>query len=60
MKVWNTLQHPSCLTSAVIPAFFILGELGFIVVGDVYRTPNWRKLTLHSKLMLVGTAVFIT
>ncbi len=43
----------------VIPALFILGGLGFIVVGDIYEKRNWRKLTLHSKLMLIGTAFLI-
>lgn len=60
--------HPDSLShwvgnpiiNLVIPALFILGGLGFIVVGDVYRNRNWRKLTLHSKLMLVGTALLIT
>ena len=33
--------------------------MGFIVVGDVYQQRSWRKLTLHSKLMLIGTAVLI-
>ncbi|MDO6617348.1 MULTISPECIES: TrkH family potassium uptake protein [Pacificibacter] len=47
------------IVNLVIPALFILGGLGFIVVGDVYKTRNWRKLTLHSKLMLVGTAFLI-
>lgn len=47
------------IVNLVIPALFILGGLGFIVVGDVYRTRSWRKLTLHSKLMLVGTAILI-
>ncbi|MCZ4352728.1 TrkH family potassium uptake protein [Roseovarius aestuarii] len=59
--------HPDSLSqwvgnptiNLVIPALFILGGLGFIVVGDVYKTRNWRKLTLHSKLMLVGTAFLI-
>lgn len=59
--------HPDSLSqwvgnpiiNLVIPALFILGGLGFIVVGDVYKTRNWRKLTLHSKLMLVGTAILI-
>ncbi|MBY8978293.1 TrkH family potassium uptake protein [Rhodobacteraceae bacterium NNCM2] len=49
--------HPTI--NLVIPALFILGGLGFIVVGDVYQKRNWRKLTLHSKLMLVGTVVLI-
>ena len=60
--------HPDSLSqwvgnpiiNLVIPALFILGGLGFIVVGDVYRTRSWHKLTLHSKLMLVGSAVLIT
>lgn len=43
----------------VIPALFILGGLGFIVVGDIYQKRSWHKLTLHSKLMLSGTAVLI-
>ena len=59
--------HPDSLSqwvgnpviNIVIPALFILGGLGFIVVGDIYQKRMWRKLTLHSKLMLVGTAVLI-
>ena len=47
------------LVNTVIPALFILGGLGFIVVGDVYERRNWRGLTLHSKLMLAGTACLI-
>lgn len=47
------------IINIVIPALFILGGLGFVVVGDVYQKRNWRKLTLHSKLMLVGTGVLI-
>jgi len=43
----------------VIPLLFILGGLGFIVVGDIYQKRRWRTLTLHSKLMLFGTAVLI-
>ncbi|MEQ9257746.1 MAG: TrkH family potassium uptake protein [Roseovarius sp.] len=59
--------HPDSLSqwvgspviNIVIPALFILGGLGFIVVVDVYQQRKWHKLTLHSKLMLVGTAVLI-
>ncbi len=39
----------------VIPALFILGGLGFIVVADIYQVRRWRKLTLHSKIMITGT-----
>ncbi|WP_201455772.1 TrkH family potassium uptake protein [Tropicimonas marinistellae] len=39
-----------------IPALFITGGLGFVVIGDILEKRRWRLLTLHSKLMLVGTA----
>lgn len=59
--------HPDSLSgwvgdpvvNIVITLLFILGGLGFIVVGDIYQKRKWRTLTLHSKLMLVGTAVLI-
>lgn len=40
----------------VIPALLLLGGLGFTVVADLRRTRRWHGLTVHSKLMLVGTA----
>lgn len=43
--------------NVTITALFILGGLGFIVLGDLYETRGWRRLTLHSKLMIVGTLV---
>lgn len=60
--------HPDSLSQWVgnpvvnitITLLFILGGLGFIVVGDIYQKREWRKLTLHSKLMLVGTLILIT
>ncbi|WP_184568199.1 TrkH family potassium uptake protein [Sulfitobacter undariae] len=59
--------HPDSLSrwvgnpvvNVVVPLLFILGGLGFVVVGDIYQQRNWRKLTLHSKLMLIGTMVLI-
>ena len=41
----------------VIPALFIVGGLGFVVVGDVWEKRAWEPLALHSKLMLAGTGV---
>lgn len=43
----------------VIPALFILGGIGFIVLADIWNKRNWQTLSLHSKLMLVGTLVLI-
>ncbi len=47
------------VVNVVIPAMFILGGIGFIVVGDLWQKRSWRRLTLHSKLMLSGTAILI-
>lgn len=47
------------VVNLVIPALFILGGLGFIVVGELIRVRRWRGLSLHSKLMLTGTAALI-
>lgn len=38
-----------------ISALFITGGIGFIVIGDLWAHRAWRPLSLHSKLMLVGT-----
>jgi len=46
----------SPLINLVVPGLLILGGLGFTVVADLYRTRRWRGLTVHTKLMLVGTA----
>ena len=43
----------------VVPALFIIGGIGFSVLSDVYRTRQWRRFSVHSKLMLVGTGVLI-
>ncbi|MFW2543500.1 TrkH family potassium uptake protein [Primorskyibacter sp. 2E107] len=45
--------------NVTIPLLFILGGLGFIVVGDVYQTRRWQGLALHSKLMIAGTLSLI-
>lgn len=47
------------LVNLVVPGLFIIGGLGFIVIADLWEKRGWRKLTLHSKLMLVGTAILI-
>lgn len=39
----------------VFPALFIIGGLGFAVVHEINTKRSFRRLSLHSKLMLVGT-----
>ncbi len=47
------------LMNIVIPTLFIIGGLGFIVLGDLYSKRRWRALSVHSKLMIVGTVALI-
>lgn len=47
------------IINLVIPAMFIIGGIGFIVIGDLVQVRNWHRLSLHSKLMLAGTGVLI-
>ena len=43
----------------VIPALFIFGGLGFIVVSELYAKRRWQAFSLHTKLMVVGTLALI-
>jgi trk system potassium uptake protein TrkH len=45
------------LINVVITWLFIVGGLGFTVLLDVRNKKGWKKLSLHSKLMLTGTLV---
>jgi len=47
------------LINIVIPLMFIVGGLGYGVVADIASGSGWRRCSLHSKLMLAGTAVLI-
>lgn len=47
------------LVNVVIPSLFIVGGIGYAVIADLYRQRSWRCLSLHSKLMLCGTAILI-
>lgn len=45
--------HP--LINIVIPLLVIVGGLGYSVIADLWRVRGWRRLSLHSKIMLSGT-----
>ena len=47
------------VVNVVIPALFIVGGIGFIVLADIWEKRSWHSLSLHSKLMLVGTVILI-
>ncbi|MDE5413649.1 TrkH family potassium uptake protein [Alkalihalobacterium chitinilyticum] len=43
------------VVNLVITALFITGGIGFTVLADLWYKKNFRRLSLHSKLMIVGT-----
>ncbi|WP_209121359.1 TrkH family potassium uptake protein [Alkalihalobacillus sp. BA299] len=45
------------IINLVITGLFVTGGIGFTVLADLWDKKNFRKLTLHSKLMIVGTFV---
>lgn len=47
------------VVNITITVLFILSGLGFVVLADINTQRGWRKLTLHSKLMLSGTLALI-
>ncbi|MEX6506224.1 TrkH family potassium uptake protein [Jiella sp. M17.18] len=47
------------VVNVTVPALLIIGGLGFSVLADLWEERRWRTLTIHSKLMLTGTAGLI-
>jgi trk system potassium uptake protein TrkH len=45
------------LINIVIPLLFIMGGLGFTVILDLWKNRSWRKLSLHSKIVLSTSAI---
>lgn len=54
-----TIYATDPIVNTVIPALFITGGIGYVVVSDIYRRPFWRGWSLHTRLMIIGTAVLI-
>ncbi|PZX11830.1 trk system potassium uptake protein TrkH [Palleronia aestuarii] len=55
LSTW--VDHP--IVTIVVPLLFIIGGLGFVVLADIFAKRCWRRLSLHSKLMISGTIVLI-
>ncbi|MEY2373338.1 TrkH family potassium uptake protein [Lysinibacillus capsici] len=45
------------LVNLVITFLFIIGGIGFTVLTDIWYKRSFKKLSLHSKLMIVGTFI---
>lgn len=48
------VAHP--WVNLVVPALFITGGIGFGVLAELAGGRGWRRLSLHTKLTLIGTA----
>lgn len=49
--------HP--IVNLVIPMLFITGGIGYVVVADMWTRRFWTGWSLHTRLMIIGTAVLI-
>ncbi|WP_233499436.1 TrkH family potassium uptake protein [Pararhodobacter sp. CCB-MM2] len=47
------------VVNVVIPALFIIGGIGYVVLQDVTSPKRPRAWSLHTKIMLLGTAILI-
>lgn len=45
------------LVNIVISILFIIGGIGFTVLIDVWKKRKFKKLSLHTKLMIIGTLI---
>lgn len=47
------------MVNLAVPLLIIIGGIGYVVLDEIFRCRSWRRLSLHSKLMLSGTPVLI-
>ncbi|MFD1795287.1 Ktr system potassium transporter B [Paracoccus aurantiacus] len=47
------------IINLVIPALFIIGGIGYVVLSDIRRRKFWTGWGLHTRLMVVGSLVLI-
>ncbi|TRW97901.1 Ktr system potassium transporter B [Paracoccus sp. M683] len=47
------------IINVVLPALWITGGIGYLVTSEIARRKFWTAYSLHTRLMLVGTAVLI-
>lgn len=47
------------LVNLTMPLLIVVGGLGFHVLTDLYSHRSWRHFSLHTRLMLAGTAALV-
>lgn len=51
--------HEDIIVNITIMGLIIIGGIGFLVQSEVYRHRRFKKLSLHSKVVLVTTGILI-
>lgn len=54
-----TLYKSDFTVNLVVSFLIILGGIGFGVLLDIYRRRTWRRLSLHTKVVLTTTAILL-
>ncbi len=49
----------SVSVNVITMALIVIGGLGFVVIHDLLNKPSWDKFTLHSKIVLITTAILL-
>lgn len=47
------------VVNITVTSLVIVSGIGFVVLADIWSKKSWRRLSLHSKLMLTGTPILI-
>lgn len=47
------------VVNLMVPVFVIIGGIGFGVLTEIVTLRRWQRLSLHSKLMVVGSAALV-
>lgn len=60
ISLWSDSLSPFVgdpIVNITIILLFVIGGLGYIVVVDIIRKRSWHKLSLHSKVVLLGSGI---
>ncbi|MBD2862298.1 TrkH family potassium uptake protein [Paenibacillus oceani] len=59
-SLWSDSLSPFVgdpVVNITVILLFMIGGLGYIVIVDVFRKRSWRKLSLHAKVVLLGSGI---
>jgi len=47
------------VVNVTVVTLFVVGGLGYIVIADIVQKRSWKKLSLHSKVILIASAILL-